>query len=195
MRQLICGERRDGRRGRSCVRLGSLWFARGLCDPDTGLVRFGAREYEPELGRWVSKDPIRFEGRQTNLYVYVGDDPVNRADPSGLFDPGTWGAVASSGPVGWATAFAVAGVGFAIYEGYGLYKDLHPTIENSGGQCGPEFPKVPFPGESDDELVQQCQEHANGAMSECLRMGFTYDNCLNVYLIALQRCLERGTGY
>lgn len=36
------------------------------------------------VGRWVSKDPIRFRGRQANLYVYVGNDPVNRRDPSGL---------------------------------------------------------------------------------------------------------------
>jgi hypothetical protein len=34
--------------------------------------------------RWVQKDPIRFDGEQTNLYVYVNDDPVNGIDPSGL---------------------------------------------------------------------------------------------------------------
>jgi RHS repeat-associated protein len=59
-------------------------FAGGLYDPDTGLVHFGAREYDPEVGRWISKDPIRFDGGQTNLYVYVNNDPVNRRDPSGL---------------------------------------------------------------------------------------------------------------
>jgi hypothetical protein len=32
----------------------------------------------------VSKDPILFWGRQSNLYVYVGNDPVNRRDPFGL---------------------------------------------------------------------------------------------------------------
>ncbi len=61
-------------------------FAGGLYDPDTGLVRFGARDYDPQIGRWVSKDPIRFGGHQANLYVYVGNDPVNRIDPSGLQD-------------------------------------------------------------------------------------------------------------
>jgi RHS repeat-associated protein len=58
-------------------------FAGGLYDTDTGLVRFGARDYEPMIGRWLSKDPILFGGRQGNLYVYVGDDPVNWTDPSG----------------------------------------------------------------------------------------------------------------
>lgn len=59
-------------------------FAGGLYDPDTGLVRFGARDYDAEVGRWTSKDPILFAGGQANLYAYVGSDPVNLIDPSGL---------------------------------------------------------------------------------------------------------------
>jgi RHS repeat-associated protein len=61
-------------------------FAGGLYDHDTGLVRFGARDYDPSIGRWISKDPIRFGGGQTNIYVYVDNDPINRADPFGLTD-------------------------------------------------------------------------------------------------------------
>jgi len=60
-------------------------FAGGLYDADTGLVRFGARDYDPVVGRWTSKDPILFAGGQANLYVYVGGDPINFIDPSGLF--------------------------------------------------------------------------------------------------------------
>lgn len=56
----------------------------GLYDPLTGLVHFGAREYDAETGRWTSKDPIRFDGGDTNLYAYVGNDPVNHVDPQGL---------------------------------------------------------------------------------------------------------------
>jgi len=58
-------------------------FAGGLSDPDTGLVHFGARDYDASIGRWVSKDPILFDGGQTNIYVYVNNDPVNFMDPSG----------------------------------------------------------------------------------------------------------------
>lgn len=59
-------------------------FAGGLYDRDTGLVRFGARDYDAETGRWTAKDPILFQGRQANLYAYVNNDPVNRRDPEGL---------------------------------------------------------------------------------------------------------------
>lgn len=61
-----------------------LGFAGGLRDNDTGLVRFGARDYDPSLGRWTAKDPIDFAGGDTNLYNYVLNDPVNGVDPEGL---------------------------------------------------------------------------------------------------------------
>ncbi|MBF0442509.1 MAG: RHS repeat-associated core domain-containing protein [Oligoflexales bacterium] len=41
------------------------------------------RYYDPSAGRWLAKDPIRFNGGQTNFYVYVGNDPVNNIDPKG----------------------------------------------------------------------------------------------------------------
>lgn len=58
-------------------------FAGGLYDTDTGLVRFGARDYDAEVGRWTGKDPILFGGGDSNLYGYVLDDPINLSDPSG----------------------------------------------------------------------------------------------------------------
>ncbi|MGK5093028.1 RHS repeat-associated core domain-containing protein [Deltaproteobacteria bacterium TL4] len=58
-------------------------FAGGLYDTDTKLVRFGARDYDPEIGRWTTKDPIGFNGGDMNLYAYVGNNPVNAKDPQG----------------------------------------------------------------------------------------------------------------
>jgi RHS repeat-associated protein len=59
-------------------------FAGGVYDLATGLVRFGARDYDAQTGRWSAKDPIGLNGGQTNLYVYARNDPVNFRDPSGL---------------------------------------------------------------------------------------------------------------
>jgi RHS repeat-associated protein len=59
-------------------------FSGGLYDPHTKLVSLGARDYDSFMGRWLTKDPIRFAGKQTNLYEYVGNDPINRRDPTGL---------------------------------------------------------------------------------------------------------------
>ncbi|MEK2644828.1 RHS repeat domain-containing protein [Bdellovibrio sp. BCCA] len=60
-------------------------FAGGLYDQQTGLVRFGARDYDPETGRWTSKDPILFKGGDVNIFGYVQNDPVNFVDPIGLW--------------------------------------------------------------------------------------------------------------
>ena len=61
-------------------------YAGGLYDVDTKLVRFGARDYDPTVGRWTTKDPIGFAGGDTNLYGYVMNDPINFVDPTGLSD-------------------------------------------------------------------------------------------------------------
>jgi len=61
-------------------------FAGGLHDRDANLVRFGYRDYDPEIGRWTAKDPIFFEGGDTDLYGYVLNDPVSSVDPFGLID-------------------------------------------------------------------------------------------------------------
>lgn len=39
--------------------------------------------YDPSIGRWLSKDPILFNGGDTNLYGYVLQDPVNLVDFDG----------------------------------------------------------------------------------------------------------------
>jgi len=62
-------------------------FAGGIYDKDTGLVRFGLRDYDPEVGRWTSKDPILFYGGDSNLYGYVLNDPVNFIDEDGQIAP------------------------------------------------------------------------------------------------------------
>ncbi|MBO6936371.1 MAG: hypothetical protein JJ863_15475 [Deltaproteobacteria bacterium] len=58
-------------------------FAGGHWDATTQLIRFGARDYDPEVGRWLSKDPTIFLGRTSNLYEYCYSSPSSFVDPDG----------------------------------------------------------------------------------------------------------------
>jgi RHS repeat-associated protein len=62
-------------------------------DPDTDLMFYRARWYDPTLGRFISEDPIGFGGGDVNLYGYAWDNPVGVTDPmglSGLSAPSSW---------------------------------------------------------------------------------------------------------
>jgi len=92
-------------------------FAGGLYDSDTGLVRYGFRDYDADTGRWTARDPIGFAGGDTNLYGYTFNDPINFTDPDGLIACG---------------GFCIAGIatgGYAIYKGYQFFSEAGAAMD------------------------------------------------------------------
>jgi RHS repeat-associated protein len=51
-------------------------------DAETGLYYYRARYYDPQKGRFLQTDPVGYSA-DVNLYTYVGNDPVDRTDPTG----------------------------------------------------------------------------------------------------------------
>ena len=60
------------------------FFSGLLWDADSQLYYARARWYEPVSGKFLSEDPIGFEGGDVNVSRYSGNDPVNNVDRSGL---------------------------------------------------------------------------------------------------------------
>jgi RHS repeat-associated protein len=109
-------------------------FAGGLADPGTGLVHFGARDYDPIAGRWISSDPIQFAGQDPDLYRYSASDPVNKSDPSGR---------CISGPA----AFGLGAGLSLLFSGFGGAAVLvapYGAVPYLPGPCPP--PPTPPPG-------------------------------------------------
>jgi RHS repeat-associated protein len=105
-------------------------FAGGLHDRDIGLVRFGARDYDPATGKWTAKDPIDFFGGDLNIYRYVSSDPINGIDPKGesIF----------------MTTIIVAGVALTAYTLYSAISNLREINRNAreASELMPEYQRV-----------------------------------------------------
>lgn len=69
-------------------------YASKRFDPDLGLIDFGKRHYDPQLGRWLSTDPAGFFDSH-NLYQFNLNNPFRYFDPNGeavMFFPLLWAA-------------------------------------------------------------------------------------------------------
>ena len=85
-------------------------------DPETGLHYYRARYYDPKSGRFLSEDPIGFQGG-INFYAYVDNNPVNFFDPTGLLkapDPFTTVTGVCEATLGTATTTAGTTLGFVL---------------------------------------------------------------------------------
>jgi RHS repeat-associated protein len=80
--------------------LNTFLFSGRPRDPESGLYDFRARTYSPSLGRFLQRDPLG-ESASPNLYAYVGDNPVNRIDPTGLITMPAAGGINPGLRLGW----------------------------------------------------------------------------------------------
>jgi RHS repeat-associated protein len=138
-------------------------FAGGLYDIHTKLVRFGARDYDAESGRWTTKDPLRFDGGDVNLYAYVGGDPINKIDPQGRF--------AIFIPVvglGAAALGAAVIVGSAAILAFGIHELIDVCIEGT-------------PANDTEDPHKKCYEKYLQQTAYCGSMwtdDYRYDMCM-----------------
>ncbi|MBN2140988.1 MAG: RHS repeat-associated core domain-containing protein [Desulfovibrionaceae bacterium] len=118
-------------------------FAAGLYDPDTGLVRFGVRDYDPDVGRFTARDPLWPAGGEDDPYGYCLDDPVNLADWSGLdpsdldFPPGRPGTIpVTSIAPGFDTPFGGYYLKTKVHSRIDKRKEICPRETTIVGQSG-----------------------------------------------------------
>ncbi len=125
-------------------------------DPETGLYNYRFRYYEPNVGRFLSEDPILFDGG-IDFYRYAENNPVSEADPLGL---GTKVCYYPSSNQPWGH------VGFGLpQEGQGGTSGFYPTANpfDSPGMVKPDTEHKPtkcktIPAPKDkDQCMMQCQ--------------------------------------
>ncbi len=131
-------------------------FSGKYYDKEAGLVYFGARHYSPEIGQWITPDPMK---QSDDPYLYCLGDPIHFIDPDGRFAIAApfisiaWGAGAVVTSPIWAPYAAAAAAGATIgywgYKGYKHYKETHDNASfnvmerSKKGGIDPSLPKNP----------------------------------------------------
>jgi RHS repeat-associated protein len=120
-------------------------YAGMFYNADSGLYFTQFRAYDPLMGRWLSRDPIGETGDPAgNVYVYVGGNPIDRTDPTGLCPN------VCQLPNGQIVPYVDLGNGYAIVGSGGSPTDLGigagvgnaanntamPTVDKPGGIAG-----------------------------------------------------------
>ncbi len=184
-------------------------FAGGLYDRDTKLVRFGARDYDATIGRWTTKDPIRFDGGDSNLFGYMLADPVNGTDPSGKT---TYECIKPLDALGARNAPLDDQKSGPDVRGNPLYHEYLCVVRDGHLTCGGQtnlLASLPFgPGAASNDLfvAERCEDVGDGlCFDRCILEGLAgprpfYSlagpgtNCQEFAESILQRCSAKCPG-
>jgi RHS repeat-associated protein len=88
-------------------------------DPLVGLYHFRNRDYDPNVGRWISQDPKRYVDG-ANTYLGFGGNPVTYLDPMGteIFTSDTYSGSLSTFSLGNGQSRIIAGIGRQVESAF-----------------------------------------------------------------------------
>jgi RHS repeat-associated protein len=138
-----------------------LGYAGGMEDRDTGLIRFGFRDYDPVSGRWTARDPILIESGQSNLYAYVNNNPIMFRDPCGQMCVG-------------ASVYAVVGIGGKLC----ITEDGVSACGDTGFGVGLGIEVTPFEDLAKNELSLEAMgklSYGIGNLQAGYKLGYDFD--------------------
>jgi RHS repeat-associated protein len=143
-------------------------------DTETGLYYYRARYYDPEVGRFLTQDPIGLIGG-VNLYRYVGNNPITWVDPYGMLDfDASIGASIGLVDIAYGTSGLELGLVTPAFAA-GVNFCLGPDRDATDADC-PDSP-------NDDEAIESVPLTWSAGIGKYSGLSFTDDFkswCLNI---------------
>lgn len=139
-----------------------LGFTDQRLDTATGLYNYNARLYDPAIGRFYSPDSL---GEYASPYTYVGNDPVNATDPSGLWT--RWNSATAAGVVAASAVVAPLAFAGALKYGFGYATVKNPPLRY--------FDTPELQAERRTLSIEKRDPHAGASWTDDVLRGKTYD--------------------
>jgi RHS repeat-associated protein len=140
------------------------WFTGKLEETRAGIQYFGARWYEPELGRFMSADPVLFQEDNIfsfNRYAYANNNPLRYADPDGR-------------------EVTLVGASLALPEVFGIFQEvIGREIEVSGFTAGVAWSYPGESGQGEYDIALYLTSHINSKGGDTGRFALSYSNSVD----------------